>query len=328
MKLEELVAGHENAVLLISDQRYLPAARFVSSQILRQGTDGFDLVVMTLDCTRESQALFDPRVKVIEICADTRLRSLTHSSRKSTATYLRLSTFESLRGIYRKLLYLDCDVWIGRRPIGRLFDIDLEHYEIAAVRDAAEIIRPDSPEWSEYRAKLGLPKDAPYFNTGILLVNVEKFCASAIGTNAISYLAAGNYRGPFHDQSALNCILSGRWLEISPLWNWMFATRFDMTDRYDPGIIHFIGSNKPWSDRKAKHHPKYRAEMKNYLMAFGEEDYVEDVKVALQWRRTVINSFNVAKDLLLGDRRADSIDRFMANTKFADVDSGIVERSW
>jgi hypothetical protein len=27
---------------------------------------------------------------------------------------------------------------------------------------------------------------------------------------------------------------------------------------YRPAIFHLIGSNEPWKDRKAKHHPKYR----------------------------------------------------------------------
>jgi lipopolysaccharide biosynthesis glycosyltransferase len=328
MELAELVPAHKDAVLLISDERYLPAARFVTAQILRQGSSDFDIVVMTFDCKRESQALFDPRVKVVDIEPDPRLHALTHSARKSTATYLRLSAIERLRSLYSKVLYVDCDIWIGNRPIGRLFDLNFGDHAIAAVRDAAEIIRPRSPEWIEYRAKLGLPSGAGYFNTGIMLIDVEKFCRGSIGSDAITYLASGRYRGPFHDQSALNAILASRWLEISPLWNWTFATRPRITDKYDPAIIHFIGSNKPWSDRTAKHLPKYRAEMQRYLAAFGEQAYVESVPAGKQWRRTAINRLKDAKMVLLGDRRDDRINRYMATGMFADVEAGIVTRSW
>src|SRR5262249_50323413 len=151
--------------------------------------------------------------------------------------------------------------------------LDMGDYQIAAVRDAAEIVRPLSAEWTRYKAKLGLPMSAAYFNSGVMLVNVEGFCDAGIGADAIAYLGAGKFVG-HDDQSALNAILSGRWLEISPLWNWMFGTRERMTERYDPAIVHFIGSNKPWKDRKAKHHPKYRAEMQTYLAASGEQDFV------------------------------------------------------
>jgi lipopolysaccharide biosynthesis glycosyltransferase len=328
MKPEELVPEHPNAILLISDGRYLPAARFVTAQLLAQAPASFDIVVMTFDCTPESQALFETRVKVVHIEPDARLQSLTYAARKSTATYLRLSAIESLRGIYRKTLYLDCDVWIGERSIGRLFDLDLGDYEIAAVRDAAEILRGRSSEWTAYRERLGLPKDAAYFNTGVLLIDVEKFCCSAVGPNAISYLAAGKYRGPFHDQSALNAILAGRWLEISPIWNWMFGTRMRMTEKHDPAIIHFMGGNKPWKDRKAKHHPRYRTAIQEYLTASGEQDYVEPVPARQQWGRFAVNRLKDAKAALLGDGRDNKIDRFMATANFADVRAGIVDRSW
>lgn len=328
MELAKLVPAHENAVLLISDERYLPAARFVTAQILAQGSRGFDVVVMTFDCERRSQALFDPRASVVDIRPDARVEALTHSARKSTATYLRLSAIERLRGLYRKILYVDCDIWVGTRPIGRLFDLDFGEHEIAAVRDAAEIIRPDSREWIEYRARLGLPGGARYFNTGIMLIDVEKFCGAAVGLEAISYLAEGRYRGSFHDQSALNAVLAGRWLEISPIWNWMFATRLRITEKYDPAIIHFIGSNKPWRDRKAKHHPKYRTEMRKYLAAAGGGAYVEPVPPLQQWRRSASNALTTAKRVLLGDRRDERIDRYMATAKFADLDAGIVTRFW
>jgi lipopolysaccharide biosynthesis glycosyltransferase len=328
MKLEALAPDREHAVLLISDQRYLPAARFVAAQALRQASGDFDIVVMTHDCSAESQALFDPRVKVVDVEPDPRLQALTHTARKSTATYARLGAIERLRGIYRKVLYVDCDIWIGSRPIGRLFDLDTGEHEIAAVRDTGEIFRPRSQRWIDYKAKLGLPPGALYFNTGVMLIDVEKFCRAAIGADAIAYLASGRYRGPFHDQSALNAILAGRWLEISPLWNWTFAPRARITEKYDPMIIHFIGPNKPWRDRRAKFHPKYRAEMRKYLAASGEEAYVEPIPPLQQWRRSFVNGARGAAALLFNAPRDTWIDRYMASTTFADVEAGIVTRFW
>jgi lipopolysaccharide biosynthesis glycosyltransferase len=281
---------------------------------------------MTFDCTRLQQALFDQGANVVDIELDPRLRSLPVPARKGLGTYVRLSAIDQLRGIYRKLIYLDCDVWIGSRSISRLFEVDLGDYEIGATRDAAEILRGHSAGWVEYRQKLHLRNDAGYFNAGMLLINIEKYCSAGIGPSAISYLT--KEPDPYHDQGALNAILGGRWLEISPLWNWMFGTRVRLTEKYDPAIIHFIGSNKPWKDRKAKHHPKYRAEMQRYLAAFGEGDYVEAVPAQERWRRSAINCLKDAKSALLGDTRDNRIDRFIAATKFADVEAGIVARTW
>jgi lipopolysaccharide biosynthesis glycosyltransferase len=328
MKLEDLVPSHRNAVLLTCDQAYLPAARFVAARLLAQQSAGFDVVVMTFDCTPEPHALLGPRVKAVDVEPGAALRALPLSARHPVGTCVRLSAIDSLRGLYRRVLYLDCDLWIGTRAIERLFDLDLDGHVLGAVRDAAEVLRPLSSEWSEYRAKLGVPKDAAYFNSGVMLVDVDRFSDAGVGAATIEYLSSGKFAGHMFDQSALNAVLAGRWLEISPIWNWMFGTRLRITERYDPAIVHFIGGNKPWKDRKAKHHPRYRAEMEKYLTAPGDRGFVEPVPAYKQWRRLAVNHLLDAKRTLVGDRREANIHRFMETTRFADVETGIVARSW
>ena len=324
MKIQHFVPSNANAIVLICDQNYLPAARLVAHQLLCQPLINFDVLILTTGRSSQSEELQDSRLQILDMELNPQISSLPHSQRKSTATYARLGIDLLFGDMYRKILYLDCDVWIANRPIGHLFELDMHDYEVAAVRDAAEIIRPTASEWLDYKWRLGLPKTMKYFNSGVMLIDVKNFRRAKVGQRALRYLAEGEYRGAFHDQSALNAVLKGRWLELSPLWNWMFATRLEITEKYNPAIIHFIGSNKPWRDRKAKHAPKYRLEMEQYLSSIGYRSYVEAVPARAQWRRTFGNSAKRITAALIGDRWNNRIEAFMATERFDDVDQGIV----
>lgn len=90
---------------------------------------------------------------------------------------------------------------------------------------------------------------APYFNAGMLLIDVERYCEEDVLGQCLRIFADHPEAVPRHDQSLLNLVMHGRWTELSPSWNWQYtwSSRF-FADLLDPHLIHFIGPKKPWKD--------------------------------------------------------------------------------
>ena len=235
-----------------------------------------------------------------------------------------------MRRDYRKVLYLDSDIWIAGRSIGDLFNLDLRNYAVAAVRDSGEIVRGGSPEWLTYKSKLGLAAAAPYFNAGILLIDLERFHQRGIGEDAIRYVAGGKYLGGLDDQSALNAVLRGDWLELSPRWNWTFASRDALTRELAPEIVHFVGGSKPWNDGKGRYHARYRLAMQEYLGAVGLGGFVKSPAIWPLLQRRIANFLRGLGAGVMEDSRTLAIRRFAQSTGFAKVEaagSGLPERA-
>jgi lipopolysaccharide biosynthesis glycosyltransferase len=270
-------ARHPNAVALIADRTYLPFAFFVAHQLAAQPSRNFDILVFTIGCTAAERS----RAPAGVVALDFELDARTPNDR-ARATYGRLGLLDVMDPSYEKVLYLDSDVWIAGRRISELFRTELGDYPLAAVSDGAEIMRPKAAAWIRYKRGLGLDDDTPYFNAGVLLINRREFVRQRIAEKAWSYITSGQYLGNLADQSALNAVLRGNWLKLSPIWNWSFAARLRLTSTYRPQIIHFIGSSKPWKDHRLRYAPRYRREMRRYL---GEIGYAASVN-EVPWRHS------------------------------------------
>lgn len=169
----------------------------------------------------------------------------------TTAVYARLLIGELLPDDWRRVIYLDSDT-ITRRPLTELWGTDLRGCVLGAVRDdyVPMISSPYGvPGWRE----LGLAADLPYFNSGVMLVDLDSWRRHDIGGQAIDYLSrhAGKIR--LFDQDALNAVTAGRWHELDTVWNvtgyWRKPER--RTGRHrsildDARIRHFAGYGKPW----------------------------------------------------------------------------------
>ena len=163
-------------------------------------------------------------------------------------TYARLLIDQLLPLNIRRVLYLDCDL-IVRGDIGDLWTTNLRGKTIGAVPDVLEYA---------FRTKLGLPEDAPYFNGGVLLIDLDKWRERKIGSRALAFAREHKERLTWHDQCALNFILHGDWLPLDPIWNhqqlgdgvWFEGImRFDKMTKAQHDTIriaHFTGSSKPW----------------------------------------------------------------------------------
>lgn len=177
--------------------------------------------------------------------------SLPGSRHLTAATWYRIFLPELLPDVDR-ILYLDADV-VVRESLAPLWSTDLEGNTVAAVTNVFE---PWNFGWPEH----GLGLRTPYFNAGVLLMDLERMRRDDVAAKILEHAAANEGRMPFGDQDPLNAVLAESRKSLHPRWNvqnavvhfeWA-ADVFEPPElaeaRAHPAIRHFEGpaSNKPW----------------------------------------------------------------------------------
>lgn len=167
----------------------------------------------------------------------------------SKASYLRLLLPRLLPEHVERLLYLDCDiVCVG--SLRELFDLDLRGNVLAAARDAHAGKLSDMGGMPGLAQYPDLDPDAPYFNAGVLLIDLPSWLDEGITDQCFEYVRRHATEARFTDQDALNHTLHGNWLRLPKIWNHMVA-EIDpcTTDGIEEArLIHSIGPVKLWDD--------------------------------------------------------------------------------
>jgi lipopolysaccharide biosynthesis glycosyltransferase len=227
------------------------------------------------------QSWNDPRLSVHWVRPDMeQVRDLMVSYQVNSVTYLRLLMPAVLPIHVSRVIYLDADMLV-RRDLGDLWDeAQGDHALLAAPDIAAPCLDaaaalPRFEQCREHLAahtpimnyrELGLPGDAPYFNGGLLVANIERWRRENLSQRMLNCLREHRQHVLWWDQYALNVVLAGKWRALDPRWNQgahMFVypnwrkSPFDRQTFYDlrrnPWVVHFCSPSKPW--HYFCHHP-------------------------------------------------------------------------
>lgn len=195
------------------------------------------------------------------------------------STYLRILQADLLPDDVSKAIYLDADT-IVRRDLTHLWAEPLGDALLAATNDIFHpylnpreaLRRPihcmqlkTNPEPIPNYRELGLSGAAPYFNAGVMLVNIERWRRERFSRQAFECLRVNAEHVRYWDQYALNVLCSGRWKAVDARWNqnshtfrlpgWELS-HLDQAEferlRQDPWIVHYDYVPKPW-DVDSKH---------------------------------------------------------------------------
>lgn len=166
-----------------------------------------------------------------------RLAHLKRTSSWSRAMYSRLLLPELMAGA-GKLLYLDCDM-VVRQSLRPLFETPLEGRTVAAVSDIWQ-----GEALAARNATLGRAADAPYLNSGMLLIDLDRWRAADCGGRCLDIMSRGQTAYP--DQDALNRVLDGDWVEVDKRWNFFELNAYNYARAHfdQAAILHFT-SRKP-----------------------------------------------------------------------------------
>ncbi|PCH31293.1 hypothetical protein BGS46_00015, partial [Campylobacter sp. 113] len=166
---------------------------------------------------------------------------------------------------YNKVLYLDCDL-IARNDISVLYNIDIQDNYIGAIKDMVveNIKLQNKSKHSIYLNTILKIKNEKYFNSGVLLFNIEKCNKNNFTDKCFKSLLLLKDNLYCPDQDILNYVCKDKVYYISFRWNFMWNIDYvvknykevylDRNIVYDfilskqnPYIIHYCDYFKPWS---------------------------------------------------------------------------------
>jgi len=175
----------------------------------------------------------------------------------SAAAYLRLLAPDLLPGRVRKAIYLDSDL-VVKGDLGRLWDQDLAGPPLLAVQDV-NVPTVGCPRGLRNYRELGLDANLKYFNSGVLVLDLERWREERLAAAVLGYLQEHWEQVRWWDQDCLNAVLAGRWGELDPRWNQLahiheaaswretpFTREVYEAVLAEPYVVHFATSSKPW----------------------------------------------------------------------------------
>lgn len=129
--------------------------------------------------------------------------------RGSLSQYARLFVSSDLPADLDRVLYLDCDIII-RKSIKELWNLNLHGNVIGALMDAFS---------KHYRANVDLHERDVMFNSGVMLIDLEKWKAEHVEDKLIKFIKSKNGKIQQGDQGALNAVLSKDTYCFEPRFN-------------------------------------------------------------------------------------------------------------
>lgn len=173
--------------------------------------------------------------------------------RMPVSTYYKLAVADTLPADVHKAIWLDCDL-IVTADLASLWDVDLNGSHLSAAQDSIVPLVSSAFGVAAYRV-LGIPRDAKYFNAGVMVLDLDRWRADGIPQQVLDYLRRFRDSVYFWDQEGLNAVLAGKWDELDPRWNSnasiprarrAMARKGLVQANQQPWIIHWAGYLKPW----------------------------------------------------------------------------------
>lgn len=185
----------------------------------------------------------------------------------------RLFMGEMLPDSVARVLYLDCDTVVAR-PLGRLWNENLEGKVMGAVMEPTI--------YETVKDSIGMDWEEPYFNSGVLLVDLKQWRERGIQKRLFEFWQEKNGKLFASDQDVLNGVLKGEIKSLAPRYNFFTNYRYFsyedlvkhspsygvvtkemfMEAKRHPAIIHYMGDERPWIRGNLNH---YRRAYEKYL---------------------------------------------------------------
>lgn len=176
------------------------------------------------------------------------------SKRYPLEIYYRLFSAKVLPDNIERILYLDPDIVVINR-LDELYNLDFEgNYFIGATH-----VRSFLRKFNELRVKA--PKNAPYINTGVLIINIKRLREEQSVEEVYQYIRKHKNKFTLPDQDIL-CGLYGDKVKLVNQFKYNLSDRMIMLNnlrfrekinlawvKKNTVIIHYCGRNKPWKEK-------------------------------------------------------------------------------
>ena len=225
------------------------------------------------------------------------------------STMGRLFIGQILPETVKRVLYLDCDTVVSG-SLKPLWTAPLQGHVLAAVMEPTI--------YETVKQEIGLGPEEPYFNAGVLLVDLEAWRREDVQGQLLRFYREKGGKLFACDQDAINGVLKGRILPLPPRYNFFTNYRYyrygDLlrhapwyeavtaeafrTAKRHPAILHFCGDERPWIAGNLGHYRKiYESYLARtpwagtpketgkelYMLLYHLMDYVTAVCPAARW---------------------------------------------
>lgn len=258
-------ATHRRAIVMCCDGNYLPFALSALDQIAaRHPERDFDLCLCNSDdLPKVPHSLAHLDVRICRIDIGNTFEGLRLDPGRTADIYLRLALPAAFAADYDRILYMDSDIFVQGGDFSALLGVDMQGHAIGAIRDNIQWRTPKRcPE--QFR-RLGFPP-TPYFNAGILMMDIAACNAQDILGRCVELGRANAAHMIRHDQNLYNSVLRGDFAELSPVWNWQYTWASRLFEGMaDANVVHFIGNRKPWSHVAGEFPLRFRRHYRAFL---------------------------------------------------------------
>ena len=220
------------------------------------------------------------------------LKSKGYNGYTSYAAYARIFIPQVLKD-EKRILYIDGDTLVNG-SLKELFEVDLKSCPFALGVDCVP---------SSYRKVINLPKPIPYFNSGVMLIDLESWRNSRCTERFLDELRNPSGPNPLGDQDIFCRAFRGEIALLPPKWNFishfflfsynglarvvgggdcLVFSREQYDDaRRDPRVFHFLGHTlgRPWYT--SSRHPMREAYRKAAVDA-GFPEFAEQTRPMLR----------------------------------------------
>jgi len=239
-------------VVTSCDERYLPYVAVLAASLAssRVPTTEVELTIMQADVgawARRQLTEAAPGLALNWVDVDKsayRAASVEDEPLIQQPRYFRCLIGTLLPRTLRRCIYLDGDTLVR----GDLYDLWTTDLGGAVIGAALDYFLPRTEAAIAPWRELGLDPDALYFNSGVMLIDLDAWRAADVGARVLRtciryrahLMAQGKW--PQHDQFGLNAVLQTRWHQVSQDWNYLSEM-----PSYEPCVVHYCGGGKPAS---------------------------------------------------------------------------------
>jgi lipopolysaccharide biosynthesis glycosyltransferase len=176
------------------------------------------------------------------------------SKRYPLEIYYRLFSAKVLPNDVDRVLYLDPDIVVINK-LDELYNMDFEDNYFIGATHVRNLLR----KFNEIRVKA--PKDSPYVNTGVLLINIKKLREEQEVDSVYKFIEKHKRKFTLPDQDVI-CGLYGDKVKLVNQYIYNLSDRIialnNLTSKEkidldwvkkNTVIIHYCGRNKPWKKK-------------------------------------------------------------------------------
>lgn len=250
-------------LVLCSDNNFIFPTFVAIDSILQHNSESFFSVfivttgfspknietIETFSNQRKNQAKIEIITANEDILKDCSIKKDDHVS---IAAYLRILLPSVLPKNINKILYLDGDILC----VSSIFDF----YNTDISNKSCSVVRDERNDDEELFYRLEYPKEFGYFNSGVILINLDWWRKNDIQNKTLNYISRNKEKCLWHDQDALNVTLAGTIDFADFRYNLTQGFLFEkkqlkIDSKYyskidsaikSPCIIHYCATYKPW----------------------------------------------------------------------------------